>query len=627
MPNVYRYAYSKLGNKDEAEDVTSETFLAFIQSYTKVNDPHAWLIGTCRNIIYKKFRDRPKIQEVELIESDISSDKAMDDEVIDEQLLNEIKSGLQKLDEVTREIITLKIWEDLKFNEIAEIMSVSENTIKAKYYRGLKELAEKHVKVRSVSLPLLLLALPKLASASEFVPQASFNTLLTTQLSQINLLTSSNMMQRILAKLSSLPIAAKIIIAAVSVSCLVGIILLFVYINQPNNPGGNGNQSSTTSSVASSTTTPEPEVPEHIAYMTRPNYDTNQLWIVKSDGTGNEMIYSEKAQLNHISNVEWKRKGELSFIEQTTVKTGNNYATTSVVKTYNVETKAIVNEVTLSGNIRDFKWAPNKVDYAYSITTDETYTMPGSNYPSNPINFHSVKGGVDKKLVTAGVIIGNDRQYPVGFEIEFNADGSQVMFGDYGSSNYVNGGTPSMYELFPLYLVDTNTNAGKWVSDTSYKGNQTLKFLNFKDSKLIYEDLERKAVYSYDFGSEKIEVLGEATNAVRAQALGVNRLLVNSDETVTGVGVTDTLSEFANGSIRQITGNYKGVGYLANGDILAQQTKPYWLAQGQIQEFSLVEKLVSIKADNTASVVVEIPKADADLEWLNFAVETVIEPK
>lgn len=171
--DIYRYAYSITLNVDEAKDAVSETFSKIIEKDLKhVENIKAYLVTTSRNIIYKKFAKESKLTNVDEVEQFPEFDsKSSEDAAIDSYLVDVIKKELNTLDASTREVILLKVWEDYKFSEIAEITNEKESTVKLRYYRGLEKLKEKvnsSTKLNSVTLPIVLLGLGKILSGLNY---------------------------------------------------------------------------------------------------------------------------------------------------------------------------------------------------------------------------------------------------------------------------------------------------------------------------------------------------------------------------------------------------------------------------------------------------------------------------
>ena len=137
--SVFRAAFSIVKNRQDAEDVTQDTFLAFYR-----NDPdleseehvRAWLLRTginkARNLC-RTFWRRNRENLDDYAEAIASAPREESD------LLREV----MRLPERCRVIIHLFYYEDYSINEIAELLGISENTVKSQLFRGRTLLKER----------------------------------------------------------------------------------------------------------------------------------------------------------------------------------------------------------------------------------------------------------------------------------------------------------------------------------------------------------------------------------------------------------------------------------------------------------------------------------------------------
>lgn len=139
---LYRYAYSKLQSKEKAEDVVAETFARLLdqEGFDEATVKY-WLFTVARNLIYDHYKKEAKVTSLEVLEDNIG-EVAEDSAGVDETLLTadlvaSTQEKLTELDELTREILVLKIWDDYTFGKIAELVNSSESGVKMRYYRGL----------------------------------------------------------------------------------------------------------------------------------------------------------------------------------------------------------------------------------------------------------------------------------------------------------------------------------------------------------------------------------------------------------------------------------------------------------------------------------------------------------
>lgn len=258
MTDIYRYCYARLRNKEQAEDITAETFLALmaVSDTSKIESMKLWLIGVARNKLIDKYRRaEAKVvsdMEIEVAENLVPEEAdTLENIHIEEELLKEIQAELNNLDENLREVLILKHWEDLKFNEMALVLGVNENTVKSRYYNALDTMKnnvnkKSRKKMRVISFPLLFLALPKIKADAAFAPTTQFTSNL------INLVIKNSNMNKFVLWIKSHKLAAIIASCVIAGLILAGVI--FLLANGGTNNSNGGNATSSTSSATSSVT-------------------------------------------------------------------------------------------------------------------------------------------------------------------------------------------------------------------------------------------------------------------------------------------------------------------------------------------------------------------------------------
>lgn len=189
--DVYRYAYFKTSNQETAEDVTSEAFLRMLSSdkWAEIQNKKAWVLGIARNIVYETYREKAKPVDSDQGELDSTpeQDYSPETEAVEDGLIELVKSKVSELDELTREIIVLRVWEELKFAEIAEVVELKKSATKLRYYRGIEQLKQSldedtGTKARSVGIPIILGALLLGKQSVTYNPAAEFASTLTNLL-------------------------------------------------------------------------------------------------------------------------------------------------------------------------------------------------------------------------------------------------------------------------------------------------------------------------------------------------------------------------------------------------------------------------------------------------------------
>lgn len=133
---VYRIAYRYTSNAADAEDVFSETFLAYFKhkrSFESEEHRKAWLVRVTINCAKDILRERRSSEE--LNEELVSAEQPTSRE--DALMLHQ---AIDALPPQQKEIITLFYLDDLPIKTIASILSKNESTVKVTLFRARENL-------------------------------------------------------------------------------------------------------------------------------------------------------------------------------------------------------------------------------------------------------------------------------------------------------------------------------------------------------------------------------------------------------------------------------------------------------------------------------------------------------
>jgi len=147
FPKVYRYAAARLGNTEDAEDVTEEIFLRVvhnIQSFSWRGLPFgAWVFRIARNeVVSHVRREKTRGATTELTETiqDHSADHAT---AIEFQFtMQSIRVATEKLPEAQRQVIALRFGAGLSVAETAQALSKTENNVKVLQHKAIAKLQQ-----------------------------------------------------------------------------------------------------------------------------------------------------------------------------------------------------------------------------------------------------------------------------------------------------------------------------------------------------------------------------------------------------------------------------------------------------------------------------------------------------
>jgi len=136
---VLAFLISKLKDKALAEDIVQETFLKVIKKlkegkYNEQGKFLPWVMRIAYNLTIDYFRKIKKIKHIRSrddfnifdVIKDTSSSK--EDDMIRERILSDLKQIIYKLPSSQREVLKMRYYSNMSFNEIAENCNISINT-------------------------------------------------------------------------------------------------------------------------------------------------------------------------------------------------------------------------------------------------------------------------------------------------------------------------------------------------------------------------------------------------------------------------------------------------------------------------------------------------------------------
>lgn len=144
---IYLYVYKQVNNQEISKDITQEIFISMLRSITSYETKKAsfktWLYKIASNKIIDYYRSKnykytTKIVGIE--EIDISDTKDIEAEIIHKEHIKEIIDILNNLESNIQQIFRLKVFGEMTFKEISEILEISESTVKTKYYSTIKKI-------------------------------------------------------------------------------------------------------------------------------------------------------------------------------------------------------------------------------------------------------------------------------------------------------------------------------------------------------------------------------------------------------------------------------------------------------------------------------------------------------
>lgn len=142
LPRIFGFTLNRCGNREIAEDVTSQTFIkAMLKIKTfkfKGYTFGAWLYRIAHNNLMDYYRKNPQVEIFEV--SKIESGERSDEEAERSERQKIILEAMRRLPEQYQQVLSLKFFEELTNEEIAEILGCRKETLAVKLHRSLKAL-------------------------------------------------------------------------------------------------------------------------------------------------------------------------------------------------------------------------------------------------------------------------------------------------------------------------------------------------------------------------------------------------------------------------------------------------------------------------------------------------------
>ena len=145
---IYRYVYSQVGNREEAEDLTSEIFLKAVSGIKYEHSPqsrHRWLYLIARTTIADYWRARYRVPTRsldELLEDGWEGPAEEEPAASSSIPAHRVQRLLQALPEQYREVLTCRFLLNLSIKATAVRMGLTVTHVKVLQFRALKRAAD-----------------------------------------------------------------------------------------------------------------------------------------------------------------------------------------------------------------------------------------------------------------------------------------------------------------------------------------------------------------------------------------------------------------------------------------------------------------------------------------------------
>jgi RNA polymerase sigma-70 factor (ECF subfamily) len=146
---IYSYLHLSVGNRHDAEDLTTQTFLKMLEAISRFRwrsvPFSAWLFRIAHNLAIDHFRARRRVQtEDEVPEPREMAESSAEDQAMDSLGQAGMLALIERLSTEQRQVLTLKFLFGFANAEVAGILGKTEGAVKSLQHRALASL-QKHV--------------------------------------------------------------------------------------------------------------------------------------------------------------------------------------------------------------------------------------------------------------------------------------------------------------------------------------------------------------------------------------------------------------------------------------------------------------------------------------------------
>jgi RNA polymerase sigma-70 factor (ECF subfamily) len=149
LRDVYSYAYYRIGNHHDAEDLTEQTFLQAYRHFARAlresdgRPLRPWLIRIAHNLAANYYRDRSRRPQTNLEDAAVISSPHPTEELVEErEEVREVLAGVAELPDDRREALIMRFALGMENKEIARALGRSEGATKVLIHRAIRQLEQ-----------------------------------------------------------------------------------------------------------------------------------------------------------------------------------------------------------------------------------------------------------------------------------------------------------------------------------------------------------------------------------------------------------------------------------------------------------------------------------------------------
>ena len=136
---IFGFIYSKVGDRDLADDIFQDTFIKVIRTlksnaYNEEGKFLPWVMRIAHNLIVDHFRHNKKMplyretEEFSIFSVMTDDSLTIENKLISDQVTKDLRQLVEELPADQKEVLMMRLYQDMSFKEISEATGVSINT-------------------------------------------------------------------------------------------------------------------------------------------------------------------------------------------------------------------------------------------------------------------------------------------------------------------------------------------------------------------------------------------------------------------------------------------------------------------------------------------------------------------
>ena len=150
---LYGFLFHMTYNKEGSEDLVQQVFykmLKYRHTFTGSGEFVHWMYSIARNTLKDRVKSkgsRMKHENIDDMADRIGGSVTPDEQLEKKQAKAELYKAMERLSDDHREILTLSRFQELKYNEVAQILDITETAAKTRVHRAMQELKNIYTKI------------------------------------------------------------------------------------------------------------------------------------------------------------------------------------------------------------------------------------------------------------------------------------------------------------------------------------------------------------------------------------------------------------------------------------------------------------------------------------------------